>query len=166
MRRVTGLMTVLLVVGIVLPSSAAVGDVTGCTATTGAAVSAARGDPDALVVAAPTCGFDMVCAAVGECRWTVRLDVNGTGLVSGRMDAGGRDAGWVDLIAGGFVPGNPPSCGPEAFHCEAGTESGCPGPLSVCALFRAQGPTSFSVRCSGGGVAVVESVTCSMTQVI
>lgn len=128
----------------------------GCSATTGASVYPVTGG-------APQCTFSVVCEPLG-CGYVARVDANGLGLVAGRMEI--RDVfdpfGAATTEWRGFsgAPNEPPSCS-GTFTCSA--------PADGIALLAIDNPAPccliviVTIACTSGGVAIVETISCSLT---
>ena len=99
----------------------------------------------------PTCEFILDCdpEVPGGCAFAVSMRVNGTGQVAGtmRLEPVDQPAVWVG------TPASAPSCS-GLFWCSAGSGPGGPFVLAQ---------NLVRVVCSGGGVAALESISCSAT---
>jgi hypothetical protein len=161
-RRTLPLLALVASLGLaVMPSQAIdVGEQFGCSASSGAAVSL-------IGLEGPSCSFDLLCVSGGPffpCIYSVRISANGTGLVEAAMSGtvvepeSGTTIEWLTLEGG---PADPPSC--------SGTLT-CSSPPDDDAIFLGirPGPHGFgfvTVRCSAGGLAAVESVSCQANNV-
>ena len=151
---------VVCVAGAMTISRADRGSPMGCTATTGAAVPA---------VGSPVCSFTVGCVSVGSCGYIIDFKVNGTGLVSGSMgevvvlSASGDTGQNTYIDVGHGIHAHVVGCGPTMFTCSVETTATPSG--AIPALF-ISGQTWARVTCTGGGPAVIESVSCSVTQVL
>lgn len=162
MRRLIPFVIVTAVVGSIFLVAEADIDTGSCTASQAVAV-------DGLTSPSPICTFDLNCPGVFTvCLYTVRLDVNGTGLVRGSMSVAPpflfNSAEWVTS-----QPGNPPARSAPScrgiFSCRGGTgtvseQSPCCISIYVTPLLRVSVGGAV-VTCSGGGLAVLETITCS-----
>lgn len=114
---------------------------------------------------APTCTFEITCtgASLG-CIYTMTLDANGTLLVEGHMSvevvAGAGTATFYNIEQD--APAPDPSCS-GAFQCHYASSLDNPvlpfvnGVSGVGALLK--------VTCSGGALAVQESVNCGAVNI-
>ncbi|MGH2794860.1 MAG: hypothetical protein ACRDKG_11205 [Actinomycetota bacterium] len=134
-------------------------DQAGCSATTGVTASPLIGDT------APTCSFEVECTGqAAGCVWVFALDVNGTGLVEGTMTAEVVSpfgtARWAHPDGSDSAA---PSCS-GAFHCADSSAS--QGNNTLLAVVGAAGEgAAVRITCSGGGIAVVQSVSCNVAAV-
>lgn len=111
----------------------------------------------------PQCGFMLR----GPGTWFVQIDVNGTGQVSGAMrveEIGSSEGvGFIRVTSTDFTPVPGPSCGPTLFRCSAKTElnadSTAAAPILLVPDF-----VLTRVTCTGGGLAVSETVSCSVSE--
>jgi hypothetical protein len=141
---------ILLTLATVVPAAGVVvGDWSGCTATTGAAVLDQTG---------PTCTFELT--PIVTTFYLVTLDSNGTGVVSGSMiaeeafpNAAPTAVKWVDVDTNSET--DPPTCGPALFECHYASSD-------VTAILVSQGGI-VKVTCSTGTLAAIASVSCSAT---
>ena len=151
MKRLVALAALLSAVSLV-PASAELGDVASCTATTG--VTALAVVPES----APTCTFEIACfsSIFTQCTYGITLDVNGTGAVSGTMSAVPvfGTARFADSFSG--TPDPSPSCS-GTFQCHFATDAS-----NLTVLVTSPGSVT-KIVCSGGGLALVETVGCSLT---
>ena len=159
MRRFIFVAALLAVVAIMAPAPADT-EHNGCSATTGATVSPLIGET------APTCTFELTCTGqTAGCVYVFTLDVNGTGLVEGTMTAelasntGSATVGFVHSD-GSAAPD--PSCS-GAFQCHTAST---PENDVLLGIFGAgTNGASALVTCSGGGLAVVQTVSCNVAAV-
>jgi hypothetical protein len=84
----------------------------------------------------------------------VQFSVRGTGVVQGTMHVTPYSNGLGFFYDQGSA--DTLSCGPAAFGCDIATSTTTEAP--VLWVFR-----GATITCSGGGVAVVESVSCTVT---
>lgn len=119
-----------------------------CSSTTGVAVTD---------VATVGCSFALECSS-DACVYWPRLDVNGTGVVAGEMTVeivGPSEEDDVIFRNGMGEEINGSGCGATLFSCSFGMT----GDDDVTLLVT---QNVFVVRCSGGGLAAVETVSCSL----
>lgn len=151
MRKLIVVMSFAILAIVALPSSARdAGPQHGCSATTGVSASPVTGG-------SPACTFSVVCEP-STCGYVARVDSNGFGSVAGRIEIHSVDVAFGNTTVGwrGFGgPDAPPSC--------TGTFS-CTGPSNMTLLILEQVETLaiVTLRCSGGGVALVESISCTL----
>lgn len=148
MRRGVLVLAVLAIVGSTSWSAPATTDSNRCDTTGVVAVGAITG-------ASPTCSFTLTCDA-GLCGYAVRITVQGGGIVEGSM-AAQRLSGAGTL---GFPRGRPFCMG--VFVCSAGTQLQPPG-ADLLLQPTGRGGIVGKVTCNGGGLAVIESISCSAT---
>lgn len=130
------------------PSAAPGAEAYGCTATAPVVAEPVTGQ-------SPSCTFVIICVS-SPCRYVARVDANGGGLVTARMEV-------IEV----FVPG------PSLIRW-SGTEGkkrgpsctgliSCTAPERLPARLEAGGFRYATVQCSSGGLALVETISCALT---
>jgi hypothetical protein len=159
MRRVLGVIAIVVMIAIVAPAGADT-ESSGCTATQAATASPLIGET------APTCTFEVTCTgATTVCVYAVTLDVNGTGLVEGTMSAEVVTPDTAVLSfnhADGSGPADDPACS-GALQCHYA--SGVDNDVLLFVGQQAGDGALIKITCAGGGLALVDNVTCGVAAV-
>jgi hypothetical protein len=133
-------------------------EVDHCSATQAATASPIIADT------APTCTFELTCSggALG-CAYLITLDSNGTGLVSGAMTAAiVSPSGAANFAFANGTPAPDPSCsGALQCHYASSTEN----PVLLFVKGAPGEGTAVKITCSGGDLALLESVGCNLSAV-
>lgn len=129
-----------------------------CSATQAATASPLISDT------APTCTFELSCSggALG-CAYLITLDANGTGLVSAAMSATiVSPTGAARFAFANGTPAPDPSCsGVLQCHYASSKDN------AVVLFVNGEGSegTAVKITCSGGDLALVDSVGCNLSAV-
>lgn len=158
MRRIIAALSLIgVVVGTSMLAPAST-DAAGCN------VTAPVSTPADVSDLSPDCSFVLTCDDGTDCTFAVQLSVNGGGLVSGSMTA--ELAGGVAAVfwsGGPSTPNTPPPSCEGLLSCSAGTtpEGFLRDAGPVLRIVPRAGIAWVVVHCIGGGLAVLETVTCS-----